>query len=194
MNYPNMNLPTQRSRQMKGRLYIKQIRAYCDYLEEHLNNVEKAWNIVKSKCKNQTFSWDDFRYFSIHDMIQLHDISKFSKAEFIPYVQKFFPVESEVFPEEQFPADFDKAWEHHKEHNPHHWENWATKDHYHPYAEECHIVCMICDWMAMGMKFGDTAREYYEKNKDSIGIPKQWEKYMYSIFDEVESNTEEVTP
>jgi hypothetical protein len=179
---------------MEGRLYLKQIRNYCDYLEEHLNNVEKAWEVLKAKCKNKTFAWDDFRYFSINDMIKLHDVSKFSQEEFIPYCQKFFPASKLPDFVEPFPADFDKAWEHHYQSNSHHWENWATQEHHHPYAEECYLVCMVCDWMAMGMKFGDTAREYYEANLDKIKIPETWVKVMYSIFDEVEKDTQENTP
>jgi len=30
---------------------------------------------------------------------------------------------------------------------------------------------MVLDWMAMGLKFGDTAEEYYENNRDKIKIP-----------------------
>ncbi len=42
---------------------------------------------------------------------------------------------------------------------------------------------MIFKEIAMSMKFGDTAREYYEKNKDKIKIPEWAEKMIYDIFD-----------
>ncbi len=48
---------------------------------------------------------------------------------------------------------------------------------------------MICDWMAMGKTYNDTAKEYYEKNKNNIIIP-QWSiDYIYEIFDRIYPNT-----
>ena len=41
----------------------------------------------------------------------------------------------------------------------------------------------IIDWVAMGFKFGDTARDYYEKNKAEIELPEWAIVLMYKIFD-----------
>jgi len=35
----------------------------------------------------------------------------------------------------------------------------------------------------MGYKFGDTAQEYYEQNRDKIKINKRWIPFMYEIFE-----------
>ena len=37
---------------------------------------------------------------------------------------------------------------------------------------------MICDWEAMGRKFGDTAKDYYIKNKDNIKLCNKSKKYL----------------
>ena len=42
---------------------------------------------------------------------------------------------------------------------------------------------MVIDWVAMGFEFGDTAKSYYESNKEKIVIPKWAEEFMYEIFD-----------
>ena len=42
---------------------------------------------------------------------------------------------------------------------------------------------MVLDWMAMGYKFGDTAQEYYEKNKDKIALPNIAIPFMYETFE-----------
>jgi hypothetical protein len=79
--------------------------------------------------------------------------------------------------------EFNAAWENHKEKNPHHWENWTKKEG----GWVCNCVCMVVDWMAMGMKFNDTPREYYEKNKDKIKLPNYAIKFMYKIFELLEA-------
>jgi hypothetical protein len=51
--------------------------------------------------------------------------------------------------------------------------------------QEVCCVHMVCDWMAMSMKFGDTAKDYYENNKDKIDLPEWSEILMYKIFDRI---------
>lgn len=135
------------------------------------------------------FIKDECSFEFINISIKLHDISKLGKEEFDGYRKSFFPTDEEEYyansvygcsAKHFFKEEFDKAWEHHKSVNKHHWQNWTkgTSDIY----TNCHIVEMICDWMAMGMKFGDTAQSYYEGNKDKIDIPKNSEEFMYEIF------------
>ncbi len=161
---------------------INKTREYLDYIEEHVLNVKKAWEELKLKCKDMRFIWDDFYYFSIDTEIEHHDLSKMSEHEFIQYRKAFYPTKSDP------KYDMSSAWEHHKEKNPHHWENWTTiKNRQHPNDWEVHCVHMICDWMAMGYKFGDTAKKYYEKNKEKIEIPKEIIPFMYEIFNRIEA-------
>lgn len=176
---------------MKELIYKTQ--EYLNYIEEHYSNVQKAWQILKEKCKHETFIYDDFRYFCIDDMIKDHDLSKLSAEEFVQYRKQFFPASFEKAADNK--ADFEKAWEHHKENNNHHWENWTGRYECKGwdglqgpyYSDEIHFVCMICDWMAMSMKFGDTPREYYEKNKDKIQLPENFIPWLYEIFDQIEA-------
>ena len=41
----------------------------------------------------------------------------------------------------------------------------------------------LVDWIAMGFKFNDTAKGYYEKNKSGIELPEWAIELMYKIFD-----------
>jgi hypothetical protein len=164
---------------------IAQTRAYLDYVEEHVLNVQKAWEVFKVKCNDECGLWDDFRYFSINDAVTMHDFSKLSADEFVQYRRKFYPVDGEDA--EEATELFKNAWEHHKEHNTHHWENWTTSSNNHPHFEAVAIAEMVIDWMAMGYKFGDTPREYYERNKDKIDIPANCIPYLLRIFDALEA-------
>lgn len=86
----------------------------------------------------------------------VHDLSKFSRAEWSPYVAQFY--KPKVGPPEnaERQADFNRAWLHHIHANPHHWQHWML----HldngktlvliPAADLVHE--MVADWMAAGSK------------------------------------------
>lgn len=157
---------------------IQKFREYLDYVERHYNNVQKAWDLINEKCPNSfRFMHDDFVWGSIDANIKNHDLSKLSKEEFTQYRQFFFPTESEVKDKGQFKL----AWENHKNENAHHWQNW-TKNHVdNPYSD-IFLVENICDWVAMGFEFNDTALSYYEKNEKEINLPEWAIREMYAIF------------
>ena len=158
---------------------IKKTREYLYYLEDHVLNVEKAWRLLQEKCKDMRFIYDDYVYFSIQDEIERHDLSKMSEAEFIQFRKRFFPSQYDGL------NDFESAWEHHKKENTHHWETWTTIKPTDIYFEEVSCVHMLCDWIAMGFKYGDTAKVYYEKNKDTIKLPDWAVGFIYEIFDRI---------
>ncbi len=160
---------------------INKTRDYLNYIENHIWNVQKAWNLLKQKCKDMRFIHDDWYFNSINNLIENHDLSKLSEFEFIQYRKRFFPTEKE----KEIGIDvkiFEKAWEHHKENNPHHWENWTKQKFKNPYEWEIHCVCMVCDWIGMSFEFGDSAQEYYEKNKNKIELPDYAIDFIYEIF------------
>jgi hypothetical protein len=162
---------------------IQKTREYLDYIEEHVLNVKKAWDVLKVKCKDMQFVKSDLIRFTIDSKINWHDLSKMSEDEFIQYKKSFYPTEYEISIGKY---DINDAWEHHKKNNFHHWENWTEQSRDEWPSHEIGCVEMICDWMAMGYKFGDTAKEYYEKNKDKIKIPNDMIPFMYEIFDRIE--------
>ena len=158
---------------------IEKTQEYLDCVKEHVSNVRKAWADVKDKCKDMRFMWDDFYFFSIEDSIDYHDVSKLSEHEFIQYRKAFYPAPGEP------KFDMSGALEHHKENNPHHWENWTTITPRFDADWEVHCVHMVVDWIAMGYKFGDTARDYYDANKHKINIPDYAVDFISQIFDRV---------
>lgn len=158
---------------------IEKTQEYLDYIKDHVLNVQKAWIEVKERCADMRFMLDDFYYFSIEDEIQRHDISKLSEYEFVQYRKAFYQAQNE------HKFDMSEAWEHHKKENPHHWENWTTIKPISDADWEVHCVHMVVDWIAMGYKFGDTARNYYEKNKENIHLPDNAVGLINRIFDRI---------
>ena len=158
--------------QMEAQKLIQKTREYLDYVEEHIENVRKAFIAVSDACNGMAWVGDDNSWHTVRRDVELHDISKLSANEFTQYRNKFYPVEGEEVDEEEF----DLAWQMHKQCNPHHHEvakDWSD------------IVHMVIDWTAMGYKFGDTAQAYYEANKERIKLAPDHVAFMYEIFDKI---------
>lgn len=161
--------------------HIDRIRAYCDYLEDHIRKVQISWKVLQKACAGMHPFYDDHLWSIIDGMITDHDMSKVSSAEFIPYQRNFFPARGPTWSPD-VAEEFNAAWENHKKENPHHWENWTQIKESFPNELTCHCVCMICDWMAMGLAFGDTAESYYTKNATKINLPEWADTFVKEIF------------
>jgi hypothetical protein len=158
---------------------IEKFREYLDYVETHYNNVQKAWKELNEKCQNKGFSFisDDSIWAEIDENVKKHDLSKLSSKEFVQYRQFFFPANTEIKDKDLFL----QGWAHHKEHNLHHWQSWTV----HAQNSQVYFVEMLVDWIAMSYEFGDTAKEYYEKNSEDIFLPQWAYDLMYKIFNSI---------
>ena len=162
---------------MKGMDYIDQTRAYCDYLEEHLTNVAKAFEIVSKACEGMAWVGDGKTWFNIREDVVNHDLSKFSEAEFVQYRNYFFPIDGNKY-------DMSDAWDNHKTMNHHHHETAET---------ESDIVHLVVDWLAMSIKFGDTPLSYYNSTKADIDLPDELTELLETILNKVELYMKENT-
>jgi len=189
---------------MAGLSNIECIREYCNYVEEHLVNVGKAWTILQQAIGDDAIIKTDQTFWHIHRLIEEHDISKLSISEFIPYAEWFFSqygknlgsIHRTPFFEREHKmrkAAFSYAWTHHQACNPHHWENWTKADEAFTGENECHVVCMVVDWMAMGMKFGESAEEYYQHEKENIDLPRWAVDFLEFIFLSLRDSTIHLT-
>src|SRR5882672_11326919 len=89
----------------------------------------------------------------------LHDMSKFSKAEWTPYVNRFYRKQDNK-------SQFYKALMHHYENNPHHWNFWLDPITNQPHDIPLYFLReMIADWMgASRVKTGSyDITTWYEK-------------------------------
>ena len=113
----------------------------------------------------------------------IHDLSKFSKREWTPYVHQFYNPDgskcisirdkSGAYDPAAQPIEFQRAWLSHQR-NRHHWQAWVSlgdggkitaRD-----IPEKYIREMIADWMGAGLAQNGkaTPREWYEANKDKL--------------------------
>lgn len=156
----------------------KKEKEYKKYIDEHIKNVNKAWDIMKRNKKVMDYisSIDSadisFTVAALDGQIKAHDMSKFSVEEWEPYRMHHHSVDEQEKIDSQ--AEYEKAWEHHYTNNLHHWNWWAYNNQQDKMTLN-YVIEMCCDWIAMSMKFGGDAYHWYLKQTDIVLGNKQHE-------------------
>ncbi len=90
-----------------------------------------------------------------------HDLSKFSAAEATGYLNYDRATGKGK-------SEFEAAWHHHKNHNPHHPEYWFNPNREginEPIAMPAlYVLEMVCDWIGAGKTYGSSLEEWLPKN------------------------------
>jgi hypothetical protein len=133
----------------------------------HIGNVVKSFHVLVPNLDLDKDTID-----SLEKQISMHDKSKYSKEEFIPYMDYFYPEDPD---QEKDITSFNYAWLHHITVNKHHWNHWILiEDTGKPKALDMplnYIIEMLCDWQSFSAKNPDsTAYNWYKKNKDKMII------------------------
>ncbi len=81
----------------------------------------------------------------------IHDLSKFSRAEFGPYARKLATGKRS--------QEYLDAWHHHWSNNPHHWEYWIYPDGAVCPMPEVYVREMVADWQAANKTYGHISLE-----------------------------------
>ena len=125
----------------------------------------------------------------------VHDLSKFGRAEWWPYVETFYG----RWHYNERPVDvkqrFDAAWLHHQHANPHHWQYWVLREDSGStmalkmpdrYRRE-----MLADWVGAGQAITGRIEVlvWYRKNKNNMVLHDdtrlELERDMHHYFDGV---------
>lgn len=136
------------------------MKAHAQYLSYV---VRHKWFVFRAGLKTGAPLW----------RLVIHDWSKFSPAEWTPYVRSFYGKQGRT-PEVR--AAFDAAWLHHQHSNPHHWQHWLLQEDDGPLKTlpiPAPLVReMVADWMGAGRAI--TGRwevaEWYAKNRERIRL------------------------
>lgn len=167
--------------EMKTLELVQTSRDYLDYVERHLNNVARAFEVVEQSCVGMKIIWDDYCYHCLLGEVKHHDQSKLGPNEFTQYRDYFYPSGEK-------PAPPSEAFEHHNENNNHHWQNWTISDRQDPDYQPICCAHMVIDWLAMSFEFGDTPRQFYESNRERIQIPEWAVTMIYEMFENIEKH------
>jgi len=128
---------------------------YLSYIARH-----KYW-VFTAGIKTKVPLWQ----------LLIHDLSKLGFKEFSPYAELFYGGHNKTCVPDYIREDFDKAWLHHQNVNPHHWQHWVLLEDSGevkalPMPTK-YIREMVADWAGAGKSI--TGRwdivDWYKKNK-----------------------------
>lgn len=93
----------------------------------------------------------------------MHDISKLGVTEFCSSARYFQGTRSPIDAEKE-DRGYSLAWQHHKGHNPHHWEYWidniGTRRNDAIKIPYNYVVEMICDWVGAGIVYSGSKCDF----------------------------------
>jgi hypothetical protein len=150
-------------------------------LNKHL---KYAWYVLRHKwyvlveCHKAGILWRGI----------VHDLSKLSPSEWIPYVNKFYG-DSPLTPYGE--QCFDAAWLHHQKRNKHHWQYWMLQEDSGKQKTlpmpDVYQKEMLCDWRGAGraIKGRDETKEWYLANKDKMQLhpdTREWIEWKLGVI------------
>jgi len=162
---------------------MKKFFRYMSYLLRH------KYFVAKECFKNRLY-WQGI----------IHDLSKFRRDEFVPYMNYFYDHKDEINrgrdesgyykPTDTGDKAFDFAWLLHQKRNKHHWQWWilpedngGVKVLEMPYK---YMLEMLCDWkgagMAQGNKYAGGVEAWYWRNRDKMQLHPNTRAYIEQII------------
>lgn len=124
---------------------------YDIYLVNHIKNVTKGYEILKDNLSTDFICKHEINFYYLDLVIRKHDLSKYTKDEYVAYDEYFYGTKTEKTKEK-----FDLAWLHHQNTNKHHWQYWLLKEDnglLKPLDMDIYsIVEMVCDWWSFSLK------------------------------------------
>ena len=155
---------------------------YDEYLRAHREAVAKCYELLTG-CPLPLFNG---RGKPIG-----HDASKFSKEEYQAYDEYFYPpVGSEVGEDPVRAEAFDRAWLHHQNHNPHHWQYWCLINDDDGKAVPLEMPAnyayeMVADWgsFAYRVRKGQNLRDWYAANRDKMMLHKKTRRLVEALVE-----------
>lgn len=124
-----------------------------------------------------------------------HDASKYTVIEFPFYARQFYGDGGD-------PQGFARAWLHHQNDNPHHWEYWITRSAPGPIANCYEDGClamplffyleMVADWLGASRAY--TAQwdihDWYDKNRNRIRLHPETRQAVEALLIEIDYGKE----
>ena len=150
---------------------IAKQKNFQDYLESHRKLVAKYARKFQKKGKISKELCDKIE--------KEHDLSKLKEPEYSAFVERKW-IEKTTGKDlyQEMDDSIKNAIVHHVKLNGHHPEFWSNDYRGFSTTDPCHIetmpedaiIEMVCDWAAMGEQYGNTARNWYNKTKDTRWI------------------------
>lgn len=135
---------------------------YSNYIKSHCEDVQKAYDYLKEYLYDEIFPKLEIPEDEMDEMIEKHDKSKYSPEEFQAYADHFYGNNGKKQNEKS--PEYEYAWRHHYENNPHHPEFWGKIKEM-PFSA---FLEMMCDWWSFSWKNGELLEicKFWKKDKE----------------------------
>ena len=152
----------------------KKEEEYLEYIKEHIKNVIDCYNNYMIPLLDETnisseVSDEDIKdaIKDLGEIIETHDTSKFTDAEFGGYRAKYYPTYQEQIQDNDYKRKIDdwyqECWEHHYKTNDHHPMYWVNEELLEPVDMSLRaIIEMLCDWEAVSLYQGTSTVDWYK--------------------------------
>ena len=122
----------------------------------------------------------------------VHDLSKYSKEEFIESVRYYEGIRSPIKKCKEV-EEYSKAWLHHKGRNKHHYEYWYdyNLENPTPTIPFKYVLEMICDTFAAGMTYQgknwtkEYQLSYWNKVKEEAQMKEEIKELLTTVYEKV---------
>ena len=156
-----------------GRISVKGYKTpdemYMEYLDKHVAGVREVYETILKPILIEECV-EDGMLTLIDLLITKHDASKKSNQEWFAYRNYFYDKENHSRSSEEF----NMAWNYHQKRNPHHCQYWVLiNDVDEPQLQAMempfeYVIELLCDWHSAGQHYGNTAYDWYDKQKDKM--------------------------
>ena len=155
----------------------EQNEKYNEYVHTHCANVIKAFDKYGKQILD--IMGNPSLIDNLYNLALIHDKSKWSIYEYDGYRKHFDPIDNDEKNDLLAKHEYDLAWLHHMNHNPHHPEYWIMRDNNDGIRsiemDRVYIAEMILDWISVGMAFNSNPLIWLTKNK------KYYKEYLAPI-------------
>ena len=147
-----------------------------NYVDKHKKYVKIAFELLLPKL-SETFNLTGEQIAELKQQIELHDNSKFTDDELVPYANYFFGEKTDDAAKE-----FKAAANLHKSRNAHHPEFWQLRGEIMPLN---FVIEMVCDWWAFSLAQGDLSKtlKWYDANKQKLNLSPETTKTVEQILE-----------
>lgn len=167
-------------------------KSYDEYLEDHIENVKKAFNWMIDQGVLDFLDLNDDEIEKYSKVIYNHDNTKYWADEYEAYDRYFYPDEYEDNPPFlQRVEEYQRAWLEHMHRNPHHWQHWVLINDNGFFTvlpmPEVYVIEMICDWWSFSWKKGNLYEifDWIDENSPHILLDNETTRLVEKILNRI---------
>lgn len=169
-------------------------REYDSYLQEHKENVAKAFYWLRDNLPELLIDIPGVDY--EHQICFAHDASKTDPEEYAAYDRYFYGGNRSY----ECTQQFNYAWLRHIHKNPHHWQHWILRNDDPELGEIVldmpyqYIIEMICDWWAFSHRQGELREifNWWKDHKDYMKLGDNTRKTVITILITISDKLDEI--